>query len=491
MALDASTGPVGLRAHVPSTAQTPHRFVLARRASMVVAATIVVDLVAVVTSYAIARAVASSPRPPGIEELARVSPIILTTIPLWLIVFQLFGLYSRTQVLEPALRLTKVLEAISVSIFAVIVVAFATNDDKLHRPFAVALWIVATLLIVLGRVVVLQAIQALNKAHWLGLRTLVLGVNGEARTLARVLAKKRYLGYEVLGFVGPIDGKSDGVPTLGTIDSLRQIVIDHDIAAIFIAGSGGGADDLIKADQAIAGLTVRIRTTLGLPHLGAARVVVRAIDGMAMLAVERVQPSRVKLLLKRTIDLSLATIGLVIGSPVIVAIAFAIRLSSDGPIIFSQTRVGAGGALFKMYKFRTMVKNAELMRTDLQAVNEADGVLFKMRRDPRITPVGRFLRGLGLDEIPQLVNVILGEMSLVGPRPALPSERESWSPEVALRLRAKPGLTGLWQVSGRHELAFDDYIRYDLFYVENWSLSLDFQIMARTLPALLSRAGSY
>jgi lipopolysaccharide/colanic/teichoic acid biosynthesis glycosyltransferase len=131
------------------------------------------------------------------------------------------------------------------------------------------------------------------------------------------------------------------------------------------------------------------------------------------------------------------------------------------------------------------------LKADLVAANEAGGVLFKMRRDPRITPIGRHLRRLGLDELPQLVNVILGEMSLVGPRPALPSERESWSPEVAVRLRAKPGLTGLWQVSGRHELAFDDYIRYDLFYVENWSLSLDFQIMARTLPALLSRAGAY
>jgi lipopolysaccharide/colanic/teichoic acid biosynthesis glycosyltransferase len=131
------------------------------------------------------------------------------------------------------------------------------------------------------------------------------------------------------------------------------------------------------------------------------------------------------------------------------------------------------------------------MRLELQSRNEADGVLFKMRRDPRITPIGRHLRRLGLDELPQLVNVLLGEMSLVGPRPALPSETESWSPEVATRLRAKPGVTGLWQVSGRHELAFDDYIRYDLFYVENWSLALDLQIIARTVPALLSRAGAF
>jgi exopolysaccharide biosynthesis polyprenyl glycosylphosphotransferase len=491
MALEISTGPVGLSAGVSKPARTPRRFVVARRAVAIVAATIAVDLVIVVLSYAIARAAWPLHRSAVLGELSRVSPVILATIPCWLVVFQFFGLYSRKQVLEPSLRLTKLLEATSVSIFAVIVVAFATGDDKLHRAWVLVLWIVATVLIVSGRLAMLRVTQALNRAHWLGLRTLVLGVNGEARTLARVLTKKRYLGYEVLGFVGPVDGGNDGVPTLGTIDNLRQTVIDNDVAAIFIAGSGGGASDLVKADQALAGLSVRIRTTLGLPHLGASRVVVRAIDGMAMLAVERVQPSEFHLLLKRAIDLTLATLGLVIGSPVMLVIAIAIRLSSDGPIIFSQTRVGAGGELFTMYKFRTMVKDAERLRAELIAANEADGVLFKMRRDPRITPIGRHLRRLGLDELPQLVNVVLGEMSLVGPRPALPSETESWSPEVAVRLKAKPGLTGLWQVSGRHELAFDDYIRYDLFYVENWSLSLDFQIMARTIPALLSRAGAY
>jgi exopolysaccharide biosynthesis polyprenyl glycosylphosphotransferase len=299
------------------------------------------------------------------------------------------------------------------------------------------------------------------------------------------------LGYEVLGFVGPLEGTIDNLPIVGNIDSLRQTVIDQDIAAIFIAGSGGGASDLIKADEALLGLSVRVRTSLGLPHLGASRVVVRAIDGMAMLAVERPQPSEFHLLLKRVMDVGLSTIGLLISLPLTLVIAVLIRLSGEGPIIFAQTRVGEGGELFTMYKFRTMVKDAERLRAELIAANEADGALFKMRRDPRITPIGRHLRKLGLDEIPQLINVLLGEMSLVGPRPALPSETESWSPEVAARLRAKPGLTGLWQVSGRHELAFDDYIRYDLFYVENWSLSLDLQIMARTVPALLSRAGAY
>jgi exopolysaccharide biosynthesis polyprenyl glycosylphosphotransferase len=415
---------------------------------------------------------------------------LLATIPCWLIVFFALGLYRRNHILEPKARIPAVLRAITASIFGTIVVTFAFHFDP-ARGFVATLWVTSIVLVVAGRLAMLRLTQLLNESHWLGLRTLVLGVNGEARTLARVLRKKRQLGYEVLGFVGHLEGAMDGLPIVGTIDNLRQTVIDHDVAAIFIAGSGGGSDDLIKADHALTGLSVRVRTSLGLPHLGASNVVVHAVDGMAMLAVDRPQPSEYQLLLKRVMDVGLATLGLVVGLPAMLVIAVAIRFSGDGPIIFSQKRVGAGGELFTMYKFRTMVKDAERLRAELIAANEADGALFKMRLDPRITPIGRHLRRLGLDELPQLINVLLGEMSLVGPRPALQSETESWSPEVAARLRAKPGLTGLWQVSGRHELAFDDYIRYDRFYVENWSIALDFQILARTVPALLSRAGAF
>jgi exopolysaccharide biosynthesis polyprenyl glycosylphosphotransferase len=491
MALEISKSPAGVGAADYGVARTAPRFVVARRALVIATATAVVDLLMIIVSYAIARDAWKQRHLPDLGILGNVHPVILATILCWPALFVFFGLYSRRQVLEPSLRLTKLLEAIAASIFAVILVAFVSNDDNVHRGWVFTLAIVATGLVVSGRLMMLQLTQMLNKAHWLGLRTLILGVNSEARTLARVLTKRRQLGYEVLGFVGPMDGTIDGMPIVGTIDNLRQTAIDQDIAAIFIAGSGAGPSDLVKADEALMGLSVRVRTSLGLPHLGASRVVVRAIDGMAMLAVERPQPSDIHLLLKRVMDVALSGVGILLSLPAMLVIAVLIRLSGEGPIIFSQTRVGEGGELFTMYKFRTMVKDAERLRAELIAANEADGALFKMRRDPRVTPIGRQLRRLGLDELPQLVNVLLGEMSLVGPRPALPSETESWSPEVAARLRAKPGLTGLWQVSGRHELAFDDYIRYDLFYVENWSLALDLQIMARTVPALLSRAGAF
>jgi exopolysaccharide biosynthesis polyprenyl glycosylphosphotransferase len=350
----------------------------------------------------------------------------------------------------------------------------------------------STGVVIIGRLAVLRVTHQLNQIRWIGLRALVVGTNAEAQTLARVLNKKRHLGYEVLGFVAPDEDVEDGGgPAIATLDNLRQTVIDLDVAVIFIAGSDSGSDVLTQVDRAVSGLGVRIRTSLGLPHLAASRVVVQPVDGMAMLAVERVRPAESHLVIKRGIDVTLAGLGLVVGLPALIVIAVAIRLSGDGPIIFSQKRVGYEGELFTMYKFRTMVKDAEHMRPHLEIANEADGALFKMRLDPRLTKVGRHLRQLGLDELPQLFNVLIGDMSLVGPRPALPAERDNWAPEVALRLRAKPGLTGLWQVSGRHELAFEDYVRYDLFYVENWSLGLDLEIIARTIPALLSRAGAY
>ncbi|MDQ6877754.1 MAG: sugar transferase [Candidatus Dormibacteraeota bacterium] len=488
MALEISRDEV-LGSAVPSQTKLPSRNVVARRALVIVALTVLLDLLMVTFSYTAARAERRNLLPDP-AFLGKIDPVILATIPCWLIVFFAFGMYSRDQVLEPTLRLPRLLGAITVSIFVMILVAFGVSHD-LHRSFLAILLLVSTVLIVWERFMMLRLSQILNEVHWIGLRTMVVGVGNEARTLARVLAKKRHLGYEVLGFVGPTEGKVDTLPVVGTMDSLRQTVIDRDIAAIFVAGSGTGAESLIHADAALTGLAVRIRTSLGLPHLGASRVVVRSVDGMAMLAVERVRRSQFELVMKRTLDLTLSIVGLIIGLPAMIVIAIAIRMSGEGPIIFSQTRVGEGGVPFTMYKFRTMVKDAEQLRQALIRANEADGSLFKMRRDPRITPIGRHLRRLGLDEIPQLVNVLLGEMSLVGPRPALPSERESWSPEVALRLNAKPGLTGLWQVSGRHELAFEDYIRYDLFYVQNWSFVLDLQIIARTVPALLSRNGAY
>ena len=195
--------------------------------------------------------------------------------------------------------------------------------------------------------------------------------------------------------------------------------------------------------------------------------------------------------LNRALDVAVAGAGLALASPVLALAAVAVKLSDGGPVLYRQKRVGANGAEFDMVKFRSMVVDAESRLEALRAQNEFDDVLFKMKQDPRITRVGRFLRRYSIDELPQLFNVIRGEMSLVGPRPPLPSEVDRYAVDVHRRLLVRPGLTGLWQVSGRSGLSWDESVRLDLYYVDNWSMLSDLVIIAKTVRAVLGSAGAY
>ena len=196
-------------------------------------------------------------------------------------------------------------------------------------------------------------------------------------------------------------------------------------------------------------------------------------------------------MVKRGMDIVGAAMGLILGAPLLALIALAIRLDSPGPIVFRQTRIGIGDRHFEMYKFRSMRKGAEAELERLRELNEADGPIFKIHNDPRLTRVGRFLRRTSLDELPQLWNVLRGEMSLVGPRPPLPAEVTRYMEWHKQRLGVRPGMTGLWQVSGRSLLSFDEGVLLDIYYIENWSLWLDFKILLRTIPKALFGDGAY
>jgi exopolysaccharide biosynthesis polyprenyl glycosylphosphotransferase len=197
------------------------------------------------------------------------------------------------------------------------------------------------------------------------------------------------------------------------------------------------------------------------------------------------------MLFKRTMDLFISVVGLFFLFPLFLLVGLAIKLDSKGPVFFGQIRVTKGERLFTCFKFRSMYEGAEAEKEKLLALNEADGPIFKMREDPRITRVGRILRRTSIDELPQLFNVLMGHMSIVGPRPAPPSEVERYQPWHRRRLEVSPGITGLWQVSGRSELSFDEMVLLDLYYVENWSPLLDVQIMLRTIPTVILREGAY
>ena len=216
----------------------------------------------------------------------------------------------------------------------------------------------------------------------------------------------------------------------------------------------------------------------------------QSIDGRLMVYVEPTNRSGTHRFLKRTFDVVVAGSALLLTLPIVAVVALAIKLDSPGPVLFRQIRVGKDGDHFQMLKLRSMVRDAEALRSDLDDLNERSGPLFKMSDDPRITRMGRFIRKTSIDELPQFWNVLRGEMSVVGPRPALPSETQHWSPELRERLRVLPGITGMWQVSGRSEADFELYRRMDLFYIDNWSLTHDLKIMLKTFGVIVTGRGS-
>jgi lipopolysaccharide/colanic/teichoic acid biosynthesis glycosyltransferase len=235
--------------------------------------------------------------------------------------------------------------------------------------------------------------------------------------------------------------------------------------------------------MAVSAHTMRVgRIDLRIP----AQVLDRALNWAARYQRETVVP-----VLKSLFDKVIATAALIVFSPILALITLAIVLDDGGPALFTQTRVGQDGQPFTVLKFRTMVVDAELRKEALLALNEGDGLLFKLRQDPRITTIGSFLRRTSLDELPQLLNVMLGDMSLVGPRPALPAEVALYRGDVSRRLEVKPGMTGLWQISGRSDLSHEDAVRLDLRYVESWTLALDLRILWKTCAAVANGRGAY
>jgi exopolysaccharide biosynthesis polyprenyl glycosylphosphotransferase len=237
-----------------------------------------------------------------------------------------------------------------------------------------------------------------------------------------------------------------------------------------------------------AGVHTELSPTL--PDIAVERLTMRALGRFPVMYLEPFHQSGWRSAAKRMFDLIASMLGLFVLSVPLLAVALLIKVDSKGPVFYRQRRVGKSGRLFDVVKFRTMVPNAHARRQELASLNEADGPLFKIRNDPRVTRMGRFLRKTSVDEIPQLWNVLRGEMSLVGPRPALPDEAAMWAPELRDRLRVQPGITGMWQVSGRSNTSFDEYSRLDLYYVDNWSLLADLSILAKTIPIVLMQRGA-
>ena len=313
--------------------------------------------------------------------------------------------------------------------------------------------------------------------------------------LVTELGRDRYHGLTVVGACVAWPGECDevaGAPVYGGLDDITAAVkaFGADTVAVLACPEMDGIR--------LRGLAWELEKTgtdlcvaPSLLDVAGPRTTVRPTAGLTLLHVDHPQLTGFRLVLKGLFDRCAAAAALIMLAPVMAALAVAIWVHDRGPVLFTQVRVGKDGHAFKIYKFRTMVVDAEQRRMQLLDSNDSDGVLFKLRKDPRVTAVGAHLRRWSFDELPQLFNVFLGHMSLVGPRPALPDEADKYTEHVRRRLVVKPGLTGLWQVSGRSDLSWEESVRLDLRYVENWSFALDLQILWKTISVLVKGSGAY
>jgi exopolysaccharide biosynthesis polyprenyl glycosylphosphotransferase len=326
-------------------------------------------------------------------------------------------------------------------------------------------------------------------------RVVVVGCGEHALGFVTALRRSSPWNNRLLGHISVAGERIDPAaePVLGSLEQLAALLDREPIDEVVFAVPGSDPERFKSALAACdeRGVDVLLTMPSMLPPSGA-KVELANVTGfdMPMLGMSRVPTSQGRLLVKRMLDITGSAIGILFASPVLIAAAIAIKLTSPGPVFFRQVRAGRHGRRFTMIKFRSMVVDAEAQRAKLAHLNEMDGPVFKIKADPRITRVGRIIRSTSIDELPQLFNVLRGDMSLVGPRPPLPSEVLQYEPWQRRRLSVKPGLTGLWQVSGRNHVDFDQWMALDLEYIDNWSLWLDIKIILRTVPAVLRGSGA-
>ena len=327
----------------------------------------------------------------------------------------------------------------------------------------------------------------------------VIAVGGEESVadLTAQLRQERYCGMQVVGAcLSTGDGArlvGLGVPLLGGLEDVADAVRSSGADTVAVAaGASVGPARLRRLAWQLEGTETDLVVAPGLMEVAGPRLHIRPMTGLPLLHVEEPEFAGARRVAKGAVDRLLAVFGFLVFSPLLFGCWLAVRLSSPGPAVFKQVRTGRDGREFTLLKFRSMYVDAEARKAELEGRNErAEGLLFKIRNDPRITPVGRWLRKFSLDELPQLVNVMQGKMSLVGPRPPLPEEVALYQDDVRRRLLVKPGLTGLWQISGRSDLDWDESVRLDLRYVENWSFTLDLMILWKTMSTVVRGRGAY
>jgi exopolysaccharide biosynthesis polyprenyl glycosylphosphotransferase len=460
----------------------------------ILTARVLIDLLAITSSLMVATAIRFGPEAIGAagtpEPYGKWLPFWL---PLWWGGLLAAGLYDRLRTENPAEELRRVLHGVTLGALTAVVFSFSTGFH-LSRSWLFIAVATALVTVTAGRFVMRKVLHRLRRRGLLRRRAIVVGADRSGKALATAVSKVPWEGIDVLGYVavnGQVgDGLSSNDIILGTLGRLKELTRSLQISEVLVAPTVAGNGHMSEVVESLDGVPVDLRIATGLEGFLTSRLTFQPLGDRPLVSVERNELRPGGRVIKRILDLVLAGGLLFATAPVMAAAAILIKLDSKGPVFFRQRRVGIGGKEFNIWKMRSMVADAEELKKALQTQNEADGLLFKMTDDPRITRAGRILRKTCIDELPQLFNVLAGHMSLVGPRPPLPEEVALYDKRIGRRLLVRPGLTGLWQINGRHELAFEDYIRFDLLYVQNWSLALDLYILGKTLPAVVAGRGA-
>jgi exopolysaccharide biosynthesis polyprenyl glycosylphosphotransferase len=455
----------------------------------------VADLVAIQISLVVMYALAEEIGPPAFIAPDWVMAVLWAGVSFgWVALFAAYRLYEgESRAIAPASfdEVARLFDALLAGSFVLLLLAQGlkkTSDLAVYSPLEAAMFLAFAVVAVpvLRGSVRTWLLPAVMRPR----RTVIVGSGPVGQLVRRKIDAHPEYGLDLVGFV---DDRSSGEHRLGRVADLTRLVDEREIDWVVIADSDAPYDETLALLRAVRRPDVHLSIVPTYFELFASNAVIEDIEGMPVVSLPPMRLSHTSRALKRSVDVVASAAGLLVLSPLLAVCALLIRLDSPGPVLFRQRRHGAGGREFDIFKFRTMVQDAEAQRFALANRNdmEGGGPIFKLREDPRVTRVGRVMRHWSIDELPQLLNVLRGEMSLVGPRPFVVHESEQITGWAGRRLETTPGITGLWQVLGRNDIPFEEMVKLDYIYVTNWSLWWDLKILCQTIPVVLARRGAY
>jgi exopolysaccharide biosynthesis polyprenyl glycosylphosphotransferase len=422
-------------------------------------------------------------------------PLVLLLVVFMLISFRFSLVYPYQPGRSWVEEIWRIATASTAGVILLIVVNLIFRPMLYSRLVFLYTAILVTVYLGASRLVIMMARGHLRQYDIGVRRVLLIGAGDVGRMVMRTLAARPDFGLKLVGFLDDNPAKSSTdvgrFKALGSVERAPEVMASHGIQRVIICLPWQTHRTIQRLLRECEQMKVEAFVVPDLFQLTKNQMKVVELNGIPLISTRDISIQGWNLVIKRTFDIAVGVLMALVALPFALLIALAIRLDTPGPIFFRQMRVGKHGKEFACFKFRSMVSNADELRGQIAELNESTGPLFKIRNDPRLTRVGRFIRRYSLDELPQLFNVLHGEMSLIGPRPNLPQEVDQYQEWMKKRLSVSPGLTGLWQVSGRSDLTFDEMVLLDIYYVENWSIGLDINILLRSVPAVLRAKGAY